>query len=62
MWLYFSGDNLKPLYGCILVDNLEDESDETKNNEESQETIKLDPNNLIDYPMFVFGAERNNYN
>ena len=62
MWLYFSGDNLKPLYGCILVDNLEDESDETKNNEESQETIKLDPNNLIDYPTFVFGAERNNYN
>ena len=23
MWLYFSGDNLKPFYGCILVDNLE---------------------------------------
>lgn len=62
MWLYFSGNNLKPVYGCILVDNLKDESDETKNNEESQETIKLDPNNLIDYPMFVFGAERNNYN
>lgn len=23
MWLSFSGENLKPLYGCILVDNLE---------------------------------------
>lgn len=22
MWLYFSGDNLKNLYGCVLVDNL----------------------------------------
>lgn len=21
MWLYFSGDNIKPVYGCILVDN-----------------------------------------
>lgn len=23
MWIYFSGENLKPLYGVILVDNLE---------------------------------------
>lgn len=25
MWLYFSGENIKPLYGVILVDNLESE-------------------------------------
>lgn len=25
MWLYFSGDNIKPLYGVILVDNLQPE-------------------------------------
>ena len=25
MWIYFAGDNLKPLYGYILVDNLESE-------------------------------------
>lgn len=25
MWLYFSGNDMKPLYGCILVDNLENE-------------------------------------
>lgn len=25
MWLYFSGNNIKPMYGCILVDNLEKE-------------------------------------
>ena len=23
MWVYFSGESLKPLYGVILVDNLE---------------------------------------
>lgn len=25
MWLYFSGNNIKDVYGCIFVDNLEDE-------------------------------------
>lgn len=25
MWLYFSGKDIKPMYGCILVDNLENE-------------------------------------
>ena len=25
LWIYFSGDTIKPLYGYILIDNLEDE-------------------------------------
>ena len=30
MWLYFSGENVKPMYGCILVDNLEGVNDNEK--------------------------------
>lgn len=30
MWLYFSGEGIKPLYGCILVDNLEEVKDSEK--------------------------------
>lgn len=41
MWLYFSGNNLKNVYGCILVDNLEPDIALESVSLPKTETIKL---------------------
>jgi len=51
LWIYFSGNNLKPLYGYILVDNLESEIVLDSISLPSTKTVKLGET-LTLTPMF----------
>lgn len=41
MWLYFQGTNIKDIYGCIMVDNLEDEISLTSISLPSTQEVEL---------------------
>ena len=67
LWLKNSSSNIKTVYGQVIVEigevkKITNNTNSENTEEENKETMELDPQGLIDYPMFVFGAERNNYN
>lgn len=69
LWLKNTSTDIKTIYGQIVIEigEVKKVTDNTSGNEnnnnkgESKEETKLDPNNLISYPIFIVGGKRNNY-
>ena len=67
LWLKNSSSNIKTVYGQVIVEigevkkvtNNTDGQNADNQNTDNQNTegVKLDPNNLISYPMFIFGSD-----
>lgn len=51
LWVYFSGDNIKNLYGCILVDNLQPDIDVEGISLPATRTVELGKTIILD-PTF----------
>lgn len=67
LWLKNSSTDIKTVYGQVIVEigevkkvtnNTDGQNTDNQNTDnQSTEGIKLDPNNLISFPMFIFGNE-----